>query len=250
MLQWRLLRLSLITMCLLCPLTSAQLDRQELVALAKIVRTMGATLNSSVDPCESTTLDISDSKPGLDQNKVLCNCHPNSSTCHITILYSFLLSLSSLSLLRLVTQKIVLKMYSLPGTLPPQLVDLPYLEELDLTRNYLEGTLPKEWATMKFLRSISLAANRITGEIPREWGSFTNLTSLSLEANRLSGNIPAELGNLVSLTMLILSSNKFVGNLPEKLAAMKNLTDFRISGNNFSGSIPQFIGNWTRLKRL
>lgn len=48
----------------------------------------------------------------------------------------------------------------------------------------------------------------------------------------------------------ILSSNKFVGNLPEKLAAMKNLTDFRISGNNFSGSIPQFIGNWTRLKRL
>ncbi|XP_010655583.1 probable LRR receptor-like serine/threonine-protein kinase At1g29720 isoform X1 [Vitis vinifera] len=230
MLQWRLLRLSLITMCFLCPLTSAHLDRQELVALAKIVRTMGATLNSSVDPCESKTLVISDSKPGLDQNKVVCNCHPNPSTCHITIL--------------------VLRMYSLPGTLPPQLVDLPYLEELDLTRNYLEGTLPKEWATMKFLRSISLAANRITGEIPREWGSFTNLTSLSLEANRLSGNIPAELGNLVNLTVLILSSNKFVGNLPEKLAAMKNLTDFRISGNNFSGSIPQFIGNWTRLKRL
>lgn len=54
---------------------------------------MGATLNSSVDPCESKTLVISDSKPGLDQNKVVCNCHPNSSTCHITILYSFLLSL-------------------------------------------------------------------------------------------------------------------------------------------------------------
>ena len=130
-----------------------------MVALAKIVRTMGATLNSSVDPCESKTLVISDSKPGLDQNKVLCNCHPNSSTCHITILYSFLLSLFAFSFAFGYPENVreifkfvdffffgsfliffnfwfnllhyrVLRMYSLPGTLPPQLVDLPYLEEL------------------------------------------------------------------------------------------------------------------------
>ncbi|KAI9073651.1 hypothetical protein K1719_044394 [Acacia pycnantha] len=36
------------------------------------------------------------------------------------------------------------KGYSLPGVLPPQLVKLPYLKEVDFALNYLNGTIPKE----------------------------------------------------------------------------------------------------------
>ncbi|KAJ0080851.1 hypothetical protein Patl1_10342 [Pistacia atlantica] len=119
-----------------------------------------------------------------------------------------------------------LKYLSLPGTIPTELVNLHFLEEIDLSCNYLNGTLPKQWADMQHLNKIGLTSNRLTGEIPTEWGSFNNLSGLILSGNRFSGNFPRSLGNL------------------------KNLSDFRISDNNFAGTIPEFIGGWTCLQRL
>ncbi|KAK7837908.1 putative lrr receptor-like serine/threonine-protein kinase [Quercus suber] len=46
-----------------------------------------------------------------------------------------------------------LKEQSLPGTLPPELVNLPYLEHIDLTRNYLNGTIPPKWGSFTRLFS-------------------------------------------------------------------------------------------------
>ncbi|GMN43457.1 hypothetical protein TIFTF001_012661 [Ficus carica] len=134
--------------------------------------------------------------------------------------------------------------------LPPELVNLTYLERVDFTRNFLHGSLPAIWSTMKYLNHISLTANRLSGEIPKEWGNFPSLTYLSIEANNLSGAIPEELGNLVNLTNLHFSSNKFVGTLPKSLANLKKLTDFRLSDNYFEGPIPDFIANFTRLIKL
>ncbi|XP_021830204.1 probable LRR receptor-like serine/threonine-protein kinase RFK1 isoform X2 [Prunus avium] len=133
--------------------------------------------------------------------------------------------------------------------LPPQLVKLPYLKEIDLALNYLNGTIPGEWGAMQ-LTKISLLVNRLSGEIPKELGNITTLTYLTLEANQFSGVVPHELGNLINLGTLVLSSNRLTGKLPVALAGLRNLTDFRINDNNFNGTIPDFIQNWEKLERL
>ncbi|XP_050234993.1 probable LRR receptor-like serine/threonine-protein kinase RFK1 isoform X2 [Mercurialis annua] len=143
----------------------------------------------------------------------------------------------------------VLKGYNLAGILPPQLVKLPYLQQIDFAYNFLNGSIPREWASLQ-LTYISLLVNRLSGEIPKELGNITTLTYLSVEANQISGVIPSELGKLVNLQTLMLSSNQFSGNLPTSFARLRNLTDLRLDDNKFTGVIPNFMQNWKKLTRL
>ncbi|KAG8635527.1 hypothetical protein MANES_16G044200v8 [Manihot esculenta] len=208
-------------------LSAAQLSQDEVDALNQITKRMGADgWNFNVDACGDSV------KPTLltdPERNISCNCEFPNNTCHITAL--------------------IIKRYSLPGELPPELVRLPYLESIDFAYNYLNGSIPSEWTSLK-LKSISLLANRLSGNIPSYLENFTSLTYLNLELNQFSGTVPRELGKLVNLGNLILSSNQLTGNLPMELAELKNLTDFRINDNNFNGSIPDFIQNWKQLKRL
>ncbi|GMN64456.1 hypothetical protein TIFTF001_033527 [Ficus carica] len=157
---------------------AAQLPTSEVQALRDIAKVLEKTdWNFDVDPC-SDKLNWHTSS----ENAVNCSCSYSSGTiCHVT--------------------SIVLKSQSLPGTLPKDLGNLPYLQEIDLTRNYLNGTIPREWGSSKLV-SISLLGNRLTGSIPKELGNITTLKSLVLEINQLSGNIPPELGNLTSIERL------------------------------------------------
>ncbi|CBI20137.3 unnamed protein product, partial [Vitis vinifera] len=151
------------------------------------------------------------------ENSVKCNCtFLNNTICHVV--------------------SIVLKAQSLPGTVPKELVKLPYLQEIDLTRNYLYGSIPEEWGSTKLV-NISLLGNR-------------TLVNLTVEFNQLSGVLPPELGNLSSIEKMHLTSNKFTGELPETFAKLTTLKDFRIGDNNFTGTIPKLIQNWTNLKKL
>ncbi|CAL5403105.1 unnamed protein product [Camellia sinensis] len=133
----------------------------------------------------------------------------------------------------------VLKSQNLGGILPPELVKLPYLQEFDISRNYVNGTIPPEWGSLPLV-NISLLGNRITGSIPSQIGNITTLNSLILEFNELSGDLPQELGYL--------TSNNFSGDLPRTLAKLTTLKDFRIGDNYFTGSIPNFIQNWIHLE--
>ncbi|XP_048446929.1 probable LRR receptor-like serine/threonine-protein kinase RFK1 isoform X3 [Pyrus x bretschneideri] len=160
-----------------------------------------------------------------------------------------MLNLATVISLMFLTFWRVLKGYSLPGMLPPQLVKLPYLKKIDFALNYLNGTIPKEWGVTQ-LTSISLLVNRLSGEIPKELGNITTLTYLHLEANQFSGVVPPELGSLINLGTMMLSSNRLTGNLPTTFSGLRNLTDFRINDNNFNGTIPDFILNWKQLERL
>ncbi|KAK8469449.1 hypothetical protein PHAVU_005G078100 [Phaseolus vulgaris] len=134
-------------------------------------------------------------------------------------------------------------------TLPPELIRLPYLEEIDLTRNYLNGTIPVAWGSSK-LRRISVLGNRLTGPIPKEIGNITTLESLVLEFNQFTGNLTPELGNLSHLKRLHLSSNNFTGELPETLAKLTSLEELRLNDNNLTGTIPSFIQRLTNLTNL
>ncbi|KAF3490456.1 hypothetical protein F2Q69_00053818 [Brassica cretica] len=200
----------LLFICLVCTVSaSPSLHPDEVKALKDIASTLGVQhLNLSEDPCLTKSLVITQDVLKKGHNSTIrCDCHfNNNKTCHIT--------------------HFILKTFSLPGRLPPELSKLQYLESIDLCLNYLYGSIPMEWASLPYLTSISVCANRLSGDIPKGLGKFINLTQLILEANQFSGVIPKELGNLV------------------------NLEGFRFSDNHLNGSIPEFIGNLSKLKRL
>ncbi|XP_031130928.1 probable LRR receptor-like serine/threonine-protein kinase RFK1 isoform X2 [Ipomoea triloba] len=204
---------------------------REVDVLQQIVTTMGVTTwKFNASSCNIEGVGTAQPPPSWSESNVECDCNVgNSTVCHIV--------------------KIVLKGLSLPGVLPPKLVELPYIQHIDFAYNYLSGTIPTEWASTK-LNFISVLVNRLSGKIPKALGNITSLTYLNLEGNQFLGAIPSELGNLVNLETLMLSSNSLVGRLPASFSALVNLTDFRINDNNFTGPIPDFIGNWKQLIRL
>ncbi|KAK2642578.1 hypothetical protein Ddye_024341 [Dipteronia dyeriana] len=134
-----------------------QLPQSEVDALNEIVKTMGAATNWRFDgsACGFKVTPVSDpeSEPTSD---IACNTVNN--TPHIT--------------------SIKFQRWSLAGVLPPQVFQLPQLQQIDLAYNYLNGSIPVEWSPMK-------------------------LKSISVFGNRLSGNIPSHLGNIISLTYFI-----------------------------------------------
>ncbi|XP_061338168.1 probable LRR receptor-like serine/threonine-protein kinase At1g53420 [Gastrolobium bilobum] len=221
--------LSLLSICFtLLAFGASNLPQDEVQALKDIGKTLGKKdWDFNIDPCNWS---MTETMIYGEENKVSCNCSMlNDNFCHVV--------------------KIVLKSQNLQGTLPPELIRLPYLQEIDLTRNYLSGTIPREWGSSK-LQQISLLGNRLTGPIPTELANITNLKRLILEFNQFYGNLPPELGNLSHIEQLHLSSNNFTGELPGTLARLTTLKEFRISDNQFSGNIPDFIQRWTSLEEL
>ncbi|XP_052201517.1 probable LRR receptor-like serine/threonine-protein kinase RFK1 isoform X2 [Diospyros lotus] len=209
----------------------SKLPQDEVDALQQIVTTMGSKYwEFNEDSCQVEKVGVTSRAPSSAESSVLCQCDfANDTYCHVV--------------------KIVLKGYSLPGVLPPELVKLPYVQDIDFAYNYLSGTIPPEWASLQ-LNSISVLVNRLSGDIPKHLANISSLTYLCLEANQFSGSVPPDIGKLINLKTLMLSSNKLSGMLPTSLAGLQNLTDFRINDNNFSGAIPNFLQNWKELARL
>ncbi|XP_021895070.1 probable leucine-rich repeat receptor-like serine/threonine-protein kinase At3g14840 isoform X2 [Carica papaya] len=227
----RCLFFSLLAFCFFNFVSAATLVEDEVQALKDIARTMGKTdWNFGVDPCSRQAGWVTPNPINGQENAVTCNCSDaNSTLCHVV--------------------SIILKAQSLPGTLPPELVRLPFLQEIDLQRNFLSGSIPKELGALPLV-NISLLGNRLTGPIPKEIGNITTLATLVVEYNHLSGELPPELGHLPNLQRVLLSSNNFSGEIPEAFANLISLNDFRISDNRFTGKIPNFIQNWTNIQKI
>ncbi|KAH0934228.1 hypothetical protein HID58_011345 [Brassica napus] len=221
---------------------SQTLPKQEVGALRAVATALKkSNWKFNVNPCDLTSSDGGWRNPNAGkgfEDAVTCNC--SSTVCHLI--------LSSFSLLKSCRNR-VLKAQDLQGSLPKELAGLPFLQEIDLSRNYLNGSIPPEWGTLPLV-NISLLGNRISGPIPKEIGNITTLTSLVLEFNQISGKLPPELGNLQKIERILLSSNYLTGDIPSTFSKLTTLTDFRISDNQFIGVIPDFIENWTELGKL
>ncbi|KAD3066750.1 hypothetical protein R6Q59_019037 [Mikania micrantha] len=146
-------------------------------------------------------------------------------------------------------ERIQLKGLNLAGVLPEEFVNLTYLTEIDLSRNYINGTIPSGFRHLR-VSILSLLGNRISGPIPEEIGEISTLEELVVEDNLLEGPLPQNLGRLFRLRRFLASANNFTGAIPESYGNLTNLEDFRIDGSSLSGRIPDFIGNWTNLTRL
>ncbi|GFQ06094.1 probable leucine-rich repeat receptor-like serine/threonine-protein kinase at3g14840 [Phtheirospermum japonicum] len=209
----------------------AILPADEVESLRVIARTLGKSdWNFSVDPCSGLSGWVTQNPVKGNENALTCDCtFQNNTVCHVV--------------------SIILKAQNLNGSVPRELVRLPFLREIDLTRNYLNGTIPLEWGSMNLV-NISLIGNRVTGPIPRALANISTLANLTLEYNQLSGTIPPEFGNLPRIERLLFTSNNLTGELPANLARLSTLKDLRIGDNNFQGSIPNFIQNWTIIEKL
>ncbi|KAF5728245.1 LRR receptor-like serine/threonine-protein kinase [Tripterygium wilfordii] len=216
------------------PQSNAQLLPEEEVETLKTISTKlhNEHWNINQSSCGTvqwnTTVDLTSQTER--QSIVKCDCSYNNGTvCHVT--------------------NMLLKGYNLTGVLAEEFGNLTYLQQLDLTRNYINGTIPASFGRLP-LTNLSLLANRLSGSIPPEIGNISTLLELVLEDNLLGGQLPENLGSLGSLARLLLSANNFTGEIPETFGKLRNFTDFRIDGSSLSGKIPDFIGNWTKLDRL
>ncbi|XP_059662764.1 probable LRR receptor-like serine/threonine-protein kinase At1g53440 [Cornus florida] len=201
------------------------LPDEEVTALETISKRLQIYWNISQTFCSGGNFTT-----GTTDHNVTCNCsYANNTVCHVT--------------------NILLKRQNLKGELPAEFANLSYLQEIDLTRNYINGSIPTSFSRLP-LTILSLGVNRISGSIPKEIGDISTLVELILETNQLGGPLPRNLGNLSRLSRLHLSANNFNGTLPDEFSKLKNLTEFTIDGSKLSGKIPDWIGNWTNITRL
>ncbi|GKD34498.1 leucine-rich repeat-containing protein, partial [Tanacetum coccineum] len=116
-----------------------------------------------------------------------------------------------------------LNFYYIGGELSLSLLNLTYLNHLDLFGNSFHGTISKFICSMTHLTFLNLALNEFTGTIPESIGSLTKLTWLGLAANNFRGVIPRSIGSLTKLTSLELSDNSFYGTIPREFGNLTNL---------------------------
>ncbi|CAN8307760.1 unnamed protein product [Cochlearia groenlandica] len=181
---------------------------------------MKSTWNFSVNPCDTVNEGGWRNATVVEgaEDAVTCDCsYLDGKTCHVI--------------------SILVKSQDLQGTLPKELVGLPFLREINLARNYFIGSIPTEWGALPLVftldvvceKCITLLGNRLTGPIPKELGNIITLQRLVLENNELSLSIPPELGRLLNIQRLVLYSSGLVGPISQSISRLTNLKDLMTS---------------------
>ncbi|KAL8149820.1 hypothetical protein AgCh_006731 [Apium graveolens] len=205
------------------------LPLEEVNALREIADQMGIkNWNFHANLCNADLKDWDNMQNQVYASSVFCNCTFLGDICHV--------------------QAMSLKGQDFDGILPPSLAKLPFIKQIDFTRNYLHGTIPREWASTK-LEHIAVTVNRLSGPIPDYLGNISTLRNLTLDSNMFNGSVPAGLGKLVNLEMLHLDANYLTGQLPLELYNLINLQDIRLGSNNFTGKLPD-LQSWKQLRKL
>jgi Leucine-rich repeat (LRR) protein len=121
---------------------------------------------------------------------------------------------------------------------------------ISLSDNGLDGTIPTEIGELEYLQEIVLANNDLTGEIPLELLSLSNLVRLDLSENSFSNGIPSEIGQLESLEYLDLTNSVNSSQVPSSIQFLGELIHLNLSDNSISGSFPDEICQLSNLEYL
>ncbi|KAK8664509.1 hypothetical protein V6N13_084295 [Hibiscus sabdariffa] len=217
---------------------NATTDPSEVRALNSIFQRWGTqagdSWNMSGEPCSGVALSQSDSvfEDPANNPAIRCDCSFNHATvCHITRLRAVSLDLQ--------------------GTIPEELLDLPFLTSLSIFNNHFSGPIPKELGNLKELHTLAIDYNDFYGPIPKELGNLKKLRTLAFSVNNFSGSLPPQLGNLVDLETLWASDNAFSGKIPDFVGNnWTKLTSLIFQGNSFEGPIPSSFAKLTSLTSL
>ena len=145
---------------------------------------------------------------------------------------------------------VILNLYNnnLNGSIPMEVGQLTYIEDLNFNSNQISGEIPASIGQLANLGKLNLSNNRLSGGIPVSIGQLSNLSELLITWNDLSGSIPVEIGQLIRLDRLSLYRNQLSGEIPEELGMLSNLAQLRIANNQFTGGIPATLGQMENLE--
>jgi len=167
----------------------------------------------------------------------------------------------------------------LVGPVPPEIGDLTYLRNLDLTGIDLSGwfpgehnhisSIPPEIGQLHQLKNLYLTGNDINA-LPVEIGGLASLELLDISYNQLTAlpatigqlvqmrvlrafknqlaTLPPEAGSLLLLESLSVGSNKLI-TVPSQLGNLQSLTDLELQDNPLQ-SLPPELGNLLNLQTL
>ncbi|KAG9141972.1 hypothetical protein Leryth_009317 [Lithospermum erythrorhizon] len=129
------------------------------------------------------------------------------------------------------------------GPIPPDIgTIMPFLSDIDISRNSLNGSIPMSIADMNGLVTLVISSNFLSGKVPDFFEKLPMLLIVDMSNNSLSGQIPRSLGSLNSIKFLILSGNNLSGELPSSLRNCTKLASIDLGDNRLSGTIPSWIG--------
>ncbi|XP_075491584.1 uncharacterized protein LOC142529818 [Primulina tabacum] len=145
--------------------------------------------------------------------------------------------------------ELIMRNNQIEGNIPSTLVNLAYLQVLDVSHNKLSGSVPASLFTHLSLQQLTLSFNQFGSvQVPINLGLTSQLISVDLSNNDIHGFLPGFMGLMPRLSALSLENNKFVGLIPAQyvlkvLAAGsgQDVAQFErllLGGNYLFGPIP------------
>ncbi|KAG6404592.1 hypothetical protein SASPL_136842 [Salvia splendens] len=130
------------------------------------------------------------------------------------------------------------KMYSFPN-----LRNVSYLLDLDLSNNYMGGAIPN-WIWEIEVMSLNLSLNHLT-DFEKPYRIPHTIRTLDLHSNLFSCEFPllsqSNQSILVSTNLFFLADNSLTGVIPTSICSISRLVVLDLSFNNLNGSIPRCL---------
>ncbi|CAI8595447.1 unnamed protein product [Vicia faba] len=205
-----------------------------------VLFSLGIFLVSSINEEVSILLKFKASL--LDSNDNLVNWNPSDLTpCNWTGVYCTDSIVTSVTLYNL----------NLSGSLSPTVCNLPWLTELNVSKNFISGPIHEAFfVNCDKLEVLDLCTNRFHGAFLTLVWKMKTLRKLYLCENYMYGEIPQDIGELASLEELVIYSNNVTGTIPSSISKLKKLRVIRAGLNGLSGKLPSEISECERLETL
>ena len=107
----------------------------------------------------------------------------------------------------------------------------------------LEGSIPEDIGDLAFLQELWLGGNALSGRIPESLGRLTVLRDLDLSGMDLSGSLEdcSLKGIAPHLKNLSLCGNRFTGGFPEWIGDLPEAANFWLQENCLEGRVPDKV---------
>nr|XP_027124007.1 receptor-like protein EIX1 [Coffea arabica] len=143
----------------------------------------------------------------------------------------------------------------LGGQISTSLLDLKYLDHLDLSLNSFQIPIPEFLGSLGMLSYLNLSLAAFTGMIPQHLGNLSNLRYLDLSSILPcslmicigSLNLPQSLHtvNFTSLSVLELTGNRFKSPIPRWFSNLSTLVQLDLTMSEITGDVSAVIGDLT-----